>query len=281
MPTADEIRATQRETWGKFSAGWEKWDDVVLATTGQVGEEIIRSLDVTADQHHLDVAAGTGEPGLSIAALSPKGRVVLADLSPEMLAAAQRRARARGIDNVEVQECSADDLPFPDGAFDSVSCRFGFMFFPDLDQAAAELVRVLKPGGHLCVAVWAGPDANPWATIPGAAIATEVDMPPPDPDAPGMFRCATPGAMTSLLERAGLAGVTEWDVPTAMVTDTPERYWQLITELTAPVVAVLSQVDDAAQERIRVKVIGDARSHEADGKLRLAGMARCIAGTKP
>ena len=92
MPTADEIRATQRETWGKFSAGWEKWDDVVLATTGQVGEEIIRSLDVTADQHHLDVAAGTGEPGLSIAALSPKGRVVLADLSPEMLAAAQRRA---------------------------------------------------------------------------------------------------------------------------------------------------------------------------------------------
>ena len=281
MPTADEIRAVQRETWDKFSAGWEKWDDVVLATTGQVGDEIIRTLDVSEDQHHLDVAAGTGEPGLSIAALAPTGRVVLADLSPEMLAAALRRARAQGLENVEVQECSADDLPFADGTFDSVSCRFGFMFFPDLGQATAELARVLKPSGRLCAAVWAGPDANPWATIPGVAIASEVDMPPPDPDAPGMFRCASPGAMTSLLEQAGLTDVTEWDVPTAMVTDTPEQYWQLVTELTAPVVAVLSEVDEATRARISAKVIEAVRSHEADGKLRVAGMARCIAGTKP
>ena len=247
MSRADEIRSAQRSTWDTFSAGWEKWDPVVQALNGPVADEIIRSLDISEDQQHLDVAAGTGEPGLAIASMATKGRVTITDISPLTPAAAERRAGALRLDNVDVRECSADDLPFDDASFDSVSCRFGFMFFPDLDEAAAELTRVLKPGGRASAAVWAGPEDNAWATIPGAAIASEVDQPAPDPDAPGMFRCAAPDTMTRLFEAAGLHDVRDWDVLIALTAESPEEYWRMLTELTAPVVAVLSEVDEATR----------------------------------
>ena len=153
MPSADEIRATQKQTWDKFSAGWEKWDDVVMATTGQVGRELVESLRVAEDQQHLDVGAGTGEPGLTIAALAPKGRVTLADLSPEMLAAAGRRAAAKGLTNVDYRECGVEDLPFPDATFDSVSCRFVLHVRPRhrqggvRDRPGAEARRSSRRGG--------------------------------------------------------------------------------------------------------------------------------------
>src|SRR5690242_5346067 len=185
---------------------------------GPVGAAIIERLDIVEDQVHLDIASGTGEPGLSIARRAPAGRVVLTDLAPEMLAIARRRARAEGIANVETEVCSAEDLPFRDGTFDSVSVRFGYMFFPDLAAATAEFVRVLKPGGRLCSSVWVEPDGNPWTAILMEAIATEAAVPPPDPDGPNMFRCAAPGVVSRLYEGAGLCDVREWDVEVELVT---------------------------------------------------------------
>ncbi|MEO9140402.1 MAG: class I SAM-dependent methyltransferase, partial [Jatrophihabitans sp.] len=92
MPSADEIRNAQRTTWAKCSAGREKWDRVIFDQLGPVGAAIIESLDITEHHQHLDVASGTGEPGLSIARLAPKGCVVLTDIAPEMLEVAVRRA---------------------------------------------------------------------------------------------------------------------------------------------------------------------------------------------
>ena len=184
----------QRATWAGLSARWEKWDSVILDQLGPVGAAMIERLDIAEDQQHLDIAAGTGEPGLSIARLAPKGRVVLTDLAAEMLDVATRRAEAQGIDNVETKVCSADDLPFDDATFDSVSVRFGYMFFPDMAKATAEFARVLKPGGRLCSSVWVKPEENPWTTIAMQAIATEAVLAPPDPDGPSMFRCAAPGS---------------------------------------------------------------------------------------
>jgi hypothetical protein len=123
MSSADDIRDGQRATWARLSAGWEKWDTIILDQLGPVGAAMIERLGIAEDHQHLDVAAGTGEPGLSIARLVPKGRVVLTDLVAEMLEVAARRAEAQGISNIETQVCSADDLPFNDATFDSVSVR--------------------------------------------------------------------------------------------------------------------------------------------------------------
>src|SRR5690348_5324941 len=165
MPTADEIRASQRAAWAGLSAGWDKWDTIIMKQLAPVGAAMIERLGISGHQQHLDIASGTGEPGLSIAKLAPKGRVVLTDLAAEMLDIAQRRAHEQGITNIETKVCSADDLPFADATFDSVSVRFGYMFFPDVAKATAEFVRVLEPGGRLCASVWVKPNANPWTAI--------------------------------------------------------------------------------------------------------------------
>ena len=247
---------------------------------GPVGAAMIEHLDLAEDHQHRAIASGSCEPGLTIARRLPKGRVVLTDLVAEMLDIAARRARVQGIANVETKLCSANDLPFDDATFDSVSVRFGYMFFPDMAKATAEFARVLKPGGRLCSSVWVKPEENPWTAIAMQAIATEAVVAPPDPDGPNMFRCAAPGFVTALYEGAGLRDVVEWDVEVELVTRSPEQYWEMISEHVSLAAAALQQIDEPAQERIRTTAIAMVSAFERDGEVRVPGVARCIAGTK-
>lgn len=281
MPSSDEVRDAQRATWAGLAAGWEKWDSVIMGQLRPVGAAIIDGLGIAGGQRHLDIASGTGEPGLSIARLAPKGSVVLTDLVPEMLDIAARRAGAQGIANIDTKVCSADELPFEDGTFDSVSVRFGYMFFPDPARATAEFARVLKPGGRVCASVWIKPEENPWTAIAMGAIASEVAVTPPAPDSPNMFRCAAPGYVTALYEATGLRDTAEWDVPVELVTESPEQYWQMISDHVSLAVAALKQVDAPARERIRAHAVANVRAYESNGEVRVPGLARCVAGTKP
>ena len=280
MPGGDEVRDAQRAAWAGLSAGWEKWDPVIMDQLGPVGTAMIERLGIAGSQRHLDIAAGTGEPGLTVARLAPGGHVVLTDLSAEMLGIATRRASAQGITNFETSVCSADDLPFGDAAFDSISVRFGYMFFPDLARATAEFARVLEPGGRLCSSVWVKPEENPWTAIVMQAIAAEAVLAPADPDGPGMFRCAAPGYVGALYEAAGLREVAEWDVGVELVTRSPAQYWEMISEHASLAVAALARAGEPARERIANAVIARASAYEKDGRVRIPGVARCIAGTK-
>jgi SAM-dependent methyltransferase len=280
MPSADDIRAAQRATWAELSASWDKWGSVIMDQLRPVTAAIVEGLGVGVDQHHLDIASGTGEPGLTIARVCPDGRVVLTDLVAEMLAIAARRATAQGITNLETKVCSADDLPFDDATFDSLSVRFGYMFFPDMEGATAEFARVLKPGGRLCSSVWVKPDTNPWTAIAVRAIASEQAVAPPEPDRPHMFRCAAPGYVSALYETAGLRDVVEWDVDVVLVTRSPEQYWEMISEHVSLAVAALQQVDASARERIRSRALAEVSAYAKDGCVQVPGVARCIVGTK-
>jgi len=198
-----------------------------------------------------------------------------------MLHVAARRASAQGVANIDTTVCSADDLPFDDATFNSVSVRFGYMFFPDVGKATAEFARVLKPGGRLCSSVWVKPEKNPWTTIAMQAIATEAVLAPPDPDGPNMFRCAAPGYVSALYEAAELSDIAECDVRVELVTRSPAQYWEMISEHVSLAVAALEQVDGPARERTRATAIAKVSAFENDGKIRVPGVARCIVGTKP
>ncbi|HRB03649.1 MAG TPA: class I SAM-dependent methyltransferase, partial [Ilumatobacteraceae bacterium] len=274
MASAEEIEAAQRATWAGLAGGWEKWDLLIMDQMSPVSTAMSGSLDLAANQRHLDIASGTGEPGLSIARLVPQGRVVMTDLVSEMLDVAVRRAETQGVTNVETRVCSADDLPFDDASFDSVSVRFGYMFFPDATRVTAELVRVLTAGGRIASSVWVKPEANPWTTILMQALATEVVMPPPVPDGPNMFRFAAPGQLAAVYEAAGLRDVVEWDVDVELVTSSPQEYWEVMSEHVSLAVSALQQIDDQARQRVRSTVIEAVSAYEQDGKIRVPGVAR-------
>ena len=250
----EQIREQQKETWNRFSAGWRKWDDFTMDWLRPMGEEIISSLDLQPTDIVLDVAAGTGEPGLTIATIVPNGKVVITDLAEKMLAVARDNAAKKGITNYETVACDVSELPFGDATFDAVSCRFGFMFFPDMLMAAREMVRVLKPGGKLAAAVWGMPEKNFWITAIMSTINRNMQLPAPAPGAPGMFRCGSPGFLADLVRQAGLKNVTETEVTGTLNCGTNDNYWNFMNEVAAPVVFALSKADEATKDKIQQEV---------------------------
>ena len=90
-----------------FLSAGKKWDELVLGWLAPFGEAMIRRAKLNEGSHVLDVAAGTGEPGLTAAALVPRGQVTATDLSERMLAAAAENAARRGLRNFETRVCDA------------------------------------------------------------------------------------------------------------------------------------------------------------------------------
>jgi len=250
----EEIREQQKQSWNKFSGGWKKWDELTMDFLRPMGEAIITSINPSGAKKILDIAAGTGEPGLTIATMLEGGKVVITDLAEDMLAIAKENASRRGITNIETKACDVCDLPFADNSFDAVSCRFGFMFFPDMQLAANEMARVLKAGGKIATSVWNIPEKNFWVTATMGTINRNMELPAPPPGAPGMFRCAKPGLMKEVFEKAGFRNITEKEVLSKLNSGTVQTYWDMMTEIGAPIVAALSQADENMRQKIKREV---------------------------
>jgi ubiquinone/menaquinone biosynthesis C-methylase UbiE len=133
-------------------AAWSSGDYAVVGTTLQiVGEELCEALDVRSGQRVLDVAAGNGNAAL--AAARRWCDVTATDYVPQLLERARERA---GADRLQMafREADAESLPFADASFDVVLSTFGVMFTPNQERAAAEMLRVCRPGGKIGLANW-------------------------------------------------------------------------------------------------------------------------------
>jgi len=147
-PTLPDLSAVKTRQQGAWSSG----DYATVGTTLQiVGETLCEALDLRAGQKVLDVAAGNGN--VTLAAARRWCEVVSTDYVPALLERGRERAAAERL-AIEFREADAEALPFADASFDAVVSTFGVMFTADQDQAAAELVRVCKPGGKIGLANW-------------------------------------------------------------------------------------------------------------------------------
>ncbi len=276
----EEIRDQQKQSWNKFSAGWKKWDNLTMEFLSPLGEAIIKKIKPSGNDKILDIASGTGEPGLTIASMLDGGKVVMTDVAQDMLEIAKENAQRRDIRNIETIACDVSELPFDDNSFDAISCRFGFMFFPDMQLAANEMARVLRPGGRLATSVWNVPEKNFWVTAMMGTIKKNMDLPQPAPGAPGMFRCSPPGLMRGIFEKAGFKNVSEQEVSTILNAGSSDTYWNMMTEVGAPIVAALSQADDEVRRRIKTQVYELLREKYPDGKVAIEASAILLGGEK-
>ena len=281
MSVSADIRDQQRIIWDHFAAGWKKWDEKLLGWQRPFGDAMLKDIRLRRDSTVLDVASGTGEPGLSAAAAVPDGRVVLADISAGMLHVAELKASALGLANVSCSVCEAADLPFDDATFDAVLCRFGFQYFPEPRAALQEMVRTAKPGGRVSAAVWGRAGQNPWVTLVLGALAQHSELPRPPAGTLGLFRCSTPGFMTRVFRDAGLVEVAERTVSTDLVTDSPESYWEFMLDIAPTVAMGLARADQEAQGLIRSDVFQLLGRYEHQGAIRLRSTATIVSGTRP
>jgi ubiquinone/menaquinone biosynthesis C-methylase UbiE len=279
-PQEEQIREQQKQSWNKFSPGWKKWDKFNMQFLKPMGDAIIDKLKIRPDDHVLDIAAGTGEPGLTIAALAKNGKVTGTDLAEDMLLIAEANARDRGLQNYGTKAADVCELPFEDGSFTAISCRMGFMFFPDMQLASDEMYRVLKPGGRIATSVWDGPDKNFWVASIMGILKKHMELPPPVPGAPGMFRCAKPGLIADIFERSGFKNINVQYITGKVDYTNADNYWQNMTDVAAPVIAVMDKADEVTKAAIKNDVYAMINSNSVNGRPLLDFGAIVIYGEK-
>ncbi len=276
----EQIREQQKASWNKFSPGWKKWDTLFMDFLKPMGNKLIGLLNLNDTDIVLDIAAGTGEPALTIAGQIKKGKVIITDLSEKMLDIAKENAIKKGINNIETIVCDACDLPFENHTFDAVSCRLGFMFFPDMTLAAKEMVRVLKPGGRIATSVWNVPEKNFWVTGIMSPIIKHLNLPAPAPDSPGMFRCAKDGLISNMFAQSGLKNISVTEVEAKLQCKATDVYWTLMNELAAPVVAAMNNADETTKEKIKQEVYQRINEKYPDGNVLIDSSSLVICGEK-
>jgi ubiquinone/menaquinone biosynthesis C-methylase UbiE len=148
METSIDLNAIKN----KQQSAWASGDYAVIGTTLQiVGESLAEACDLCWDERVLDVAAGNGNASLAAARRGCK--VTSTDYVGTLLERGAERARAEHL-VMDFQTADAENLPFADASFDVVLSTFGVMFTPDQPKAAAEMLRVCRPGGRIGMANW-------------------------------------------------------------------------------------------------------------------------------
>jgi ubiquinone/menaquinone biosynthesis C-methylase UbiE len=279
-PQLEQIRDQQKQRWNKFSPGWKKWDALLMQVMKPIGDAIIEILQITDDDMVLDIAAGTGEPGLTIAGIAKNGKVVGTDLSEDMLIIANDHAVGRGLKNYCTKVADVCELPFEDNTFSAISCRMGFMFFPDMQLAANEMYRVLKPGGRIASSVWAAPEQNFWRTGLTGIIKKYVEIPPSPPEAPGMFRCSKPGCMTNIFMESGFKAIKEQGITGKFDYIDTETYWAHTADCNTLVIEIMANPDDTVKAAIKTEVYALINTNSANGRALLDFGAKIIYGEK-
>jgi SAM-dependent methyltransferase len=277
----ESAKAKEHENWTAAAPAWKTYDAEIVAWVAPVTDRLIARLGLEQGQRVLDVASGTGEPSLAIAErVGPLGAVVGIDLVEEMLAVARDKAARRGLANVTYRRQDSEALNVPKGAFDHASMRFGLMFMPQPVLAMERVHAAVKRGGRVCVSTWCGPDRNPWAAVPVAALKRRLEIPAPPPGAPGLFAFADPERLRSTLTDAGFRDVQIEEVANEIGSlKDGVSFRDFLFGLSGPLAALLGQLPPDAQAEVRSEVAVEMEQRFArGGRLAIPGAAWLAVG---
>jgi ubiquinone/menaquinone biosynthesis C-methylase UbiE len=268
--------------WIGAAPFWEKHREIIRQMFAPVTQALIEDGLIGGRHAVLDIATGPGEPALSLAALvGPEGKVFGIDPVPEMVAAARRAADHLGFRNTQFDVAFADHLPFPADTFDAVVSRFGVMFFPSPVDAVREMLRVLKPGRKLALAVWHFAERNPFHYTLSRVIERYVDSPPPAPDAPDAFRFASPGKLRDVLGEAGAMAPSERLLQFKIQAPVSvEDFWTLRREMSEKFREKLAKLSGEQLTEVKRQVLEALRGYSTDRGMSFPAQVLIVSGTK-
>ena len=279
---AAEIIEGQRQDWNRVAGGWEKWDAFFDQSMAFLNHRLVGDARLRAGMQVLDLGSGTGYPALLAAqTVGSTGSVVGLDLADRMVDVAERKAKRLGLGNVTLRTSDVTSLPFEAASFDAVTSRFCLMFLPEIPKAAAEIARVLKPGSYLAAAVWSVPNKNPYLRIPIDVIKEFIELPPPDPEAPGIFRLAKPGELAAMLKDAGFPDVAEEEFLGDVVFSSAEEYFASLMDIAAPIQNLWADLSPSQQAEATQRIIQTTGQHRRGSAIGLPIAVRMVAARKP
>lgn len=281
-PEAQQHIDMQRRDWNRVASGWEKWDRVLDENLAFLNYRLVGDARLRPGHRVLDLGSGTGYPAvLSAQAVGNGGEVIGLDVADEMLEVARRKAKALGLANVAFRHADVSTLPFEANAFDAVISRFCLMFLPDVPKAAAEIARVLKPGGYVAAAVWSTPDKNPFILAPINVIKTFTDVPAAAPEQPGIFRLAKPGDLLGMMARAGLTPLADDEVTGESPFASPQEYLDNLLDIAAPIQNLMAKLTDDQREAAKDGIKRAVESYRRGAGLALPMTIRVVTARKP
>jgi SAM-dependent methyltransferase len=213
---AEQARAWDGDEGAYWAAHAERFDRSVEGYR----QQFFAAAAITPGDRVLDIGCGNGQTTREAGRLATEGSALGVDLSSRMIELARRLAADDGLDNVAFEQADAQVHPFPPAAFDVAISRSGTMFFGDPAAAFGNIARAIRPGGHLTMLVWQGPEPNEWIREFAGALAAGRPRPAPPADAHSPFALADPSRVTALLTGAGFADVAIEGVETQMVFGT-------------------------------------------------------------
>lgn len=247
----------------------ERWKAKSAVLGNAVTEALVEYSRPVPGMRVVDLASGTGEPGISLAQrVGSQGSVTAVDQSSELLEIAAERARNKKLSNFTTQQADAHQLPFPDQSFDLASCRFGVMFFSDAERALAELRRVLRGGACACFVAWGSIDQPYWQStmkivhrhVGGAMLPAGGSDP---------FRFSAPGSLSNVLRSAGFREVEESirNMPWTWPGDA-EDVFEYASAVAAPFRPMLERVSEEQWPRIRAEAKLEIERYRVGNEIR-------------
>jgi ubiquinone/menaquinone biosynthesis C-methylase UbiE len=238
-------QAVGQPDWNRIAQKFDLW----LPYIAPVGETLIESLDLHPRDRVLDLACGTGEPGLTLARrYGDEVGILGVDAAEAMVNAARTKVEKEGLRGIAFKVMPAEALALPDAGFDRALCRFGVMLFKDPVMGLKEMRRVLAPGGRFAVAVW----GDRMSAIEMAARALKPHLPA---DAEPPF-----SKITSLA--AGFSGFTVTQHALDYRFESFDAYWDLVEE-SAMLADLMGQLNPAQQDAVRDEVASLATAYHA------------------
>jgi ubiquinone/menaquinone biosynthesis C-methylase UbiE len=265
-----DFKSASRAVWEAMAPGWDERHAYIEEVARPVTERMLKRLEPSAGETILDLAAGTGVVGFSAAGLvEPSGRVIVSDFAGAMVEVARRRAQELGLENVECRTLDAEHLELPDDSVDGVVCRWGYMLMADPGEALRETRRVLRAGGRMACAVFAGPEQNPWAALASRVLHERGHMPAPQAGAPGILALADRDRLRDLFTKAGFSEPAIDDVSFGFRFAGANEYWEFLNTAAGAIAMVLDGLGEEERGRIREEMAEQLRTFGGPGDIEL------------
>jgi len=273
------IKQQHREDWDGAASVWRKYDESLRRGSEPLTRRLLELAGIKPGQRVLDIASGTGEPGLPAAEIAgPSGFVLLTDQSVEMLAVARDKARAQGLGNVDFRVCDAEQLDLDPESFDAALCRGALPLMPDPVAVLRVAYAALKPGGRIGITLGGRLEANTYFTVPFTILRKYTSLPRYTPSVP--LYSADPDCVRSILSEGGFRELQFEPVEhVPMEFDSGREYWEYMRGF-ARTAFVLAQIPADQHDQIGEEIAALATGGDPNGRVALTGESVVASGVK-